>query len=148
MQGLAQAVLPAFQQPGSAPGLFLDAIALALHAHVVYAYGGLLGGGSSVRTGLAPWQLRRACEFIEANLAGDPSIADLARECRLSASHFARGFSPGDRYAATSMADEAASRTCKGAAARARRGPRAGRARLWVRRSKPPDPNLRKTRRP
>jgi AraC family transcriptional regulator len=41
---------------------------------------------------LASWQIRRACEFIEARLEGDPSIAEIARECRLSASHFARAF--------------------------------------------------------
>jgi AraC family transcriptional regulator len=92
MLGLAQSILPALQEPASAPALFLDSIALAFHAHVMYTYGGLLGAESSVRTGLAPWQLRRADEFIEAHLDGDPSIADLARECRLSASHFARAF--------------------------------------------------------
>ncbi|MEI9936604.1 MAG: AraC family transcriptional regulator [Pseudomonadota bacterium] len=92
MRGLAMAVLPAFQDPGAGTALFLDAIALALHAHVMFTYGGVLGERSSVRAGLAPWQLRRAHEFIEANLARDPSIADLARECRLSASHFARAF--------------------------------------------------------
>lgn len=92
LQGLALSVLPALQDPGAATALFLDSIALALHAHVVHTYGGVLGAGSTVRSGLTPWQLRRAHEFIEANLAGDPSIADLARECRLSASHFARAF--------------------------------------------------------
>ena len=44
------------------------------------------------RAGLAPWQIRRAYAFIEAHLDADPSISDLARECRLSASHFARAF--------------------------------------------------------
>jgi AraC-like DNA-binding protein len=39
-----------------------------------------------------PWQLRRVREFIESHLDGDPSIQDLARECRLSGSHFARAF--------------------------------------------------------
>ena len=33
-----------------------------------------------------------ACAFIDAHLCGDPSVSDLARECRLSASHFARAF--------------------------------------------------------
>ncbi len=43
--------------------------------------------------GLAPWQLRRVHAFVDANLDADPSIADLAGECRLSPSHFARAFS-------------------------------------------------------
>ncbi len=92
MRGLALSIQPVLQEPRLAAALFLDSIALAFHAHVMHAYGGVLGGGSSVRTGLASWQLRRADEFIEAHLDGDPSIADLARECRLSASHFARAF--------------------------------------------------------
>jgi AraC family transcriptional regulator len=92
MQGLARSVLPVLQEPGTGTALFLDSIALAFHAHVMHAYGGVLGGGSSIRAGLAPWQLRRAYAFVEAHLDADPSISDLARECRLSASHFARAF--------------------------------------------------------
>src|SRR5712671_203665 len=81
-----------FQEPSTATALLLEAIALAFHAHVVHRYGDGLGSETSVSTGLARWQLRRACAFIDAHLDGDPSIADLARECRLSASHFARAF--------------------------------------------------------
>jgi AraC-like DNA-binding protein len=40
---------------------------------------------------LAPWQERRAKEIISANLDGVP-LADVARECRLSTSHFQRAF--------------------------------------------------------
>ena len=89
MQGLALAILPVLEDPAKATALFIDSIALAFHAHAMHAYGGVLGGESSVRAGLAPWQLRRAHAFIEAHLDGDPSISDLARECRLSPSHFA-----------------------------------------------------------
>ncbi len=92
MRGLALSILPVFQRPGTGTALFLDSVALAFHAHVTHTYGAAIGRGGSVRTGLAPWQLRRAIEFIEAHLDGDPSIADVAKECRLSASHFARAF--------------------------------------------------------
>jgi len=92
MQGLALSLLAALQNPVYATTLFLDSIALAFHAHVLSAYGDLFGGGRFARGGLAPWQLRRVHEFIEAHLGGDPSIADLARECRLSESQFARAF--------------------------------------------------------
>src|SRR5258707_11352533 len=81
-----------FQEPGTTTALLLEAIALAFHAHVVHRYGDGFGSETSVSTGLAPWQLRRACAFIDAHLCGDPSVSDLARECRLSASHFARAF--------------------------------------------------------
>src|SRR5262249_9541381 len=45
-----------------------------------------------VRGGLAPWQLRRAYEFIDDNLNADPSIAEVAQQCRLSSSYFSRAF--------------------------------------------------------
>ena len=92
MQGLALSILPIFQDPSTATALLLETIALAFHAHVIHRYGDGLGSETSVCTGLAPWQLRRGCSFIDANLCGDPSVSDLARECRLSASHFARAF--------------------------------------------------------
>jgi AraC-like DNA-binding protein len=92
MQGLALSILPIFQEPSIATTLLLETIALAFHAHVIHRYGDGLGSETSVSTGLAPWQLRRACAFIDAHLCSDPSVSDLARECRLSASHFARAF--------------------------------------------------------
>jgi AraC family transcriptional regulator len=92
MRGLALAILAVLQEPSTGSALFLDTIALAFHAHVVHNYGGAPVRGGSVRGGLAPWQLRRAHAFIDAHLDADPSISDLAAECRLSASHFARAF--------------------------------------------------------
>ena len=92
MQGLALSILPMFQEPGIATALLLETIALAFHAHVIHRYGDGPGSEASIYTGLAPWQLRRARAFIDAHLCDDPSVSDLARECRLSASHFARAF--------------------------------------------------------
>ncbi|MGO7323289.1 helix-turn-helix domain-containing protein [Rhizobium ruizarguesonis] len=70
---------------------FMEYIALALHDHVIYTYGDIRRG-TRASGGLTPWQVRRACDFIEANLADDPSIAELSRECGISASYFARAF--------------------------------------------------------
>lgn len=92
MHGLAQALVAAMEQPGDGTSLFVDYIALAFHAHVLRIYGSVPVGPVSRRGGLATWQLRRACEFIEANLDGDPSIADVAAECGLSSSYFAKAF--------------------------------------------------------
>jgi AraC-like DNA-binding protein len=92
MHGLAQALVAAMEQPGEGTSLFADYIALAFHAHVLRAYGNVAVGPLSTRGGLAPWQLRRACDFIEGNLDGDPSIADVAAECGLSSSYFAKAF--------------------------------------------------------
>lgn len=44
------------------------------------------------RGGLAPWQVRRVTEYIEANLAATIRLQDLARIARLSHSHFCRAF--------------------------------------------------------
>jgi AraC family transcriptional regulator len=92
MFGLAQALAGAMEQPGDGTALFSDCIALAFFAHVVRAYGSVSAGARNIRGCLAPWQLRRACDFIIANLGGDPSMAEVANECRLSSSYFARAF--------------------------------------------------------
>jgi AraC family transcriptional regulator len=92
MFGLAQTLAGAMEQPGDGTAMFSDCIALAFFAHVVRAYGRMSAGGRNIRGCLAPWQLRRACDFIIANLEGDPSMAEVANECRLLSSYFARAF--------------------------------------------------------
>src|SRR5262249_12050379 len=42
--------------------------------------------------GLAPWQEQHAKEMMNECLDGDVSLSDLARECRLSVTHFVRAF--------------------------------------------------------
>jgi AraC family transcriptional regulator len=92
MYRLAQTLVAAMEQPGEEKNLFAEYVALAFHAHVIHTYGNIPVPLVSKRAGLAPWQLRRACEFIVANLAGDPSIAEIAVECGLSSSYFAKAF--------------------------------------------------------
>ena len=89
--GLAQALAGAMEHSGDGTAMFTDCIALAFFSHIVRAYGGA-PVGESARGGLASWQLRRAREFISANLAGDPSISQVANECGLSSGYFARAF--------------------------------------------------------
>ena len=93
MYGLAHAVASALQDPNACSALFLDAVALAFHAHAIKVYGGAVGKTGVTLAGLAPRQFRRIDAFIEAHLDGDPSIIELARECGLSSSHFTRAFS-------------------------------------------------------
>lgn len=90
--GLAQALAGAMEHLGDGTAMFTDCIALAFFSHIRRAYGGAPAERGSVRGGLASWQLRRAREFINANLAGDPSISQVANECGLSSSYFARAF--------------------------------------------------------
>src|ERR1700720_1524210 len=80
MFGLAQTLAGAMEQHGDGTAMFSDCIALAFFAHVVRAYGRMSAGGRNIRGCLAPWQLRRACDFIIANLGGDPSMAEVANE--------------------------------------------------------------------
>ena len=90
--GLAQTLATAMAQPRSTTALFADCIALAFFAHVAPNYGDAPALGQIARGGLAPWQFQRAVEFINAHLNKDPSIADLAKQCGVSSSHFGRAF--------------------------------------------------------
>ncbi|GGF14248.1 AraC family transcriptional regulator [Aliidongia dinghuensis] len=89
---LARLLEPALMQPGTVETFFIDHVMLALQAHIAHTYGGMRQSPAVVRGGLASWQERRVKEFIEARLDGSVSIADLAAECDLSRSHFARAF--------------------------------------------------------
>jgi AraC family transcriptional regulator len=89
-EALGRAVLPALAQPEHAMRMFVDHVMFAMRSHV--------GASFSLRPrklapgGLAPWQERRARDMIGAHLAHDLSLADVARECELSVSQFARAF--------------------------------------------------------
>jgi AraC family transcriptional regulator len=92
LYGMAQVLAAALEQPEEVSMMFTDYIALAFHEHVIGLYGNAPVARSTPRGGLAPWQLRRAHEFISANLGRDTSIDQLANETGLSSSHFARAF--------------------------------------------------------
>jgi AraC family transcriptional regulator len=92
MANLAKALEPALAKPTATETLFVDYIIMALQAHIAHVYGGMRATPSLARGGLAPWQERRAKEFIDARLDGDLSIAELAEACELSRSHFSRAF--------------------------------------------------------
>jgi AraC-like DNA-binding protein len=88
---LGNSVLPALSRPNQANRLFVDHVTLAVGIHVAQTYGGMRSVSRIASGRLAPWQERRAKEIISANLGGVP-LADVARECRLSTSHFQRAF--------------------------------------------------------
>jgi AraC family transcriptional regulator len=90
--GLAQALAGAMEHPGDGTAMFADCMALAFFSHITRAYGGIPAAGRNSRGGLAPWQLQRARDFMNANMAGDPSISEVANECGLSTSYFVRAF--------------------------------------------------------
>ena len=92
ISGLGWTALPALSRPGQASQLFVDHVLLALGVHVAQTYGGMRPLSRPVRGGLAPWQVRRAKEILCANLDGSVPLKEVARECRLSVSHFSRAF--------------------------------------------------------
>jgi AraC family transcriptional regulator len=92
ISSLGRAILPALSRPDQASQLFVDHLLLALGVHVAQTYGGMRGLARPVRGGLAPWQVRRAKEILCANLDGRVPLQEVARQCRLSVSHFSRAF--------------------------------------------------------
>jgi AraC-like DNA-binding protein len=92
LKHLGMTVLSSIQRSNAAPKIFLDYIGQAILAHATCVYGGTIGSPNPVRGQLAPWQVRRAKEFLNANLSGDVSLASVAAECNLSVSHFAHSF--------------------------------------------------------
>lgn len=73
--------------------LFADQMALSLLTYLGERCGGLrLPATPGSDGGLAPWQERRAREIMRSRLAAPITIADIARECRLTPSHFAKAF--------------------------------------------------------
>ncbi len=85
-------LIEALAQPGETSRLFVDHMLLALHVHLARTYGGLRDAERRRSGGLAPWQERLAKELIASNLTGDRTLADVAGECRISTTHFARAF--------------------------------------------------------
>jgi AraC-like DNA-binding protein len=91
IRALGGALQPALARPEAASRLFVDHVLLALRAHVAWRFG--VEADGATRPGrLTARRERRVREFIEAHLAENISLADLAGECGLSAAHFARAF--------------------------------------------------------
>ncbi|MDA9410741.1 MULTISPECIES: helix-turn-helix domain-containing protein [unclassified Bradyrhizobium] len=80
------------RRPDEANQLFTDHMMLALTAHVAQTYGGFRQTAETGRGALAPWQLARACDKLEADLGGKLPLQAVAAELGLSVSHFSRAF--------------------------------------------------------
>jgi AraC family transcriptional regulator len=92
MRSLCQALLPELAKPDQLNSLFIDHIGRALRAHIARVCGAMPSTPPPVRGGLAPWQERRARDILSNNLNGELTLAQVARECGLSVSHFTRAF--------------------------------------------------------
>jgi AraC-like DNA-binding protein len=89
---LGNCLMPAVERHDDANDQFVDRVTTALNIHFARAYGGMQFPPPLANGGLTPWQLRLARDTINANLDGDLSLEQIANECRLSVSHFARAF--------------------------------------------------------
>jgi len=89
---LTKSILPYIGRPDWPCPLALDHLSLILRAHVLQKYAGLRKSLAVSVGGLGPWQKRRATELLSENLSGRIRLSQLAAECDLSVSHFARSF--------------------------------------------------------
>ncbi len=85
-------VLPSLNMGSKPCSLELDQFQLALGAHLLQRYGRIARQQVSAAGGLAKWQKQRALELLRENLDGSVRLCDLAKQCGLSVSHFARSF--------------------------------------------------------
>src|SRR5258705_7336810 len=92
ISGLGSLLLPALSHPDQANPLFVDHVMLALGMHIAQTYGGMRPVSRPVRGGLAPWQERRAREFLLASIKRGVALKEVARECGLSVGHFSHAF--------------------------------------------------------
>ncbi len=80
------------EHPEENNSLLADHIALSLQSHLYHTYSATPASSRRARGGLAPWQESHAKEAMDANLNKEMDIAQLASECGLSTSRFARAF--------------------------------------------------------
>lgn len=78
--------------PGRLDTLFADQAAELLCAHLLRAHSGASLPAPEARGGLAPWQVRRITDYLEAHLADPVTLAELAALVDLSPWHLCRAF--------------------------------------------------------
>lgn len=89
---LGHVMLEALKLPERVSRFFVDHVTLALTTHIAHTYGDLGSALRPIRGGLAPWQRKHACEVMDAHLDGGIALSEVAAQCGLSTSHFARAF--------------------------------------------------------
>jgi AraC family transcriptional regulator len=92
ISSLGRLLLPALRHPDQANPLFLDHVLQAVGVHVAHTYGGMRPMSRPARGGLAPWQERRAREFLRASIKRSVTLKEVARECGLSVGYFSHAF--------------------------------------------------------
>ena len=120
IRSTAEKLVSLIDTPGYFGRLYAETLGSTLIFELARRYAGALPPRSeAVRGGLAGWQLKRVCDYLEANLAEDVSLAELAAIARLSAQHFCRAFQrstglPPHRYHLQRRIERAKAMLCGG----------------------------------
>jgi AraC family transcriptional regulator len=89
----AEKLIALIESPGEGTRLYAEALGAVLAVELVRLERGTPGASTAAtRGGLAGWQRRAACDYIEEHLAEDVALADLAAVAKLSPAHFCRAF--------------------------------------------------------
>jgi len=79
-------------RPESYPRVYVESFAILLLTEVMSLQDGPLPQERRAKGGLAGWQRKAVCDYIEENLNQDVSLGELAGIARLSPHHFCRAF--------------------------------------------------------
>lgn len=92
VNGIVSSMLPFFDGRHQASQLMLDYFGAGLIVHLLSTYGNVQQSAAFRRGGLTHQQLSRAKDLLAANITGEVSLSDIARQCGLSISYFSRAF--------------------------------------------------------
>ena len=96
LQRISYDVVSEMREAASLCRLRIEALSVDVGIRLIRCWSNLTvikrANASSLTRQLAPWQLKRAQEFLVGDLAEDPALADLATSVGLSPYHFARAF--------------------------------------------------------
>lgn len=92
LRHLALSLAPAFHRPAEVSSLFAEHVATAAAVYLIQTYGDRPDAVRRLGGTLAPWQERRARDFVRAHLDADIDLKILATACGLSPAHFAKAF--------------------------------------------------------
>ncbi|WP_034299431.1 AraC family transcriptional regulator [Herbaspirillum sp. RV1423] len=89
---LAHALAPSLARPREASMLFVDQMGTVIATHLLQRYGGAAAMAAEKSRGLSRLHEARAKQMLMDKANGNISIAEIAVECNMSASHFLRAF--------------------------------------------------------
>jgi len=89
---LTSLIIPCIEAPSLFSSTFMNHFVMLFCSQVVHLWSSQPKEAEVHRGGLSTWQRRRAMELLSKGTYDDVRLAVIAKECRLSVSHFARSF--------------------------------------------------------